>query len=94
MFFFQVADSFEAIRFKIFDQIYFEFVKFAVKNDTQCSYFYIPIWVIFVINQTFFTLIAIKVRRSHESNRGSQRHVERLMNSAELRQNQINDEDK
>lgn len=67
---------------------------FTVKNDTQCSYYYLPIWIIFVINQTFFTLIAIKIRRSYGSNGGSQRHAECLMNSAELRQSKMNDEDK
>lgn len=65
------------------------------KNSTECSYFYVPIWMIFAINQIFFTLTALKINRSKQHHQENARQIMvLLMASRELDQNTINNEEK
>lgn len=68
---------------------------FPDKNNTECSYFYIPIWMIFAINQTFFTMTALKIHRTKQHRRENSRQIMiLLMASRELDQNGVSNEEK
>lgn len=70
-------------------------VLFADKNSTECSYFYIPIWAIFAINQIFFTLTALKIHRTKQHHPENSRQIMvLLMASRELDQIEVINEEK
>lgn len=68
---------------------------FTDKNSTRCAYFYIPIWIILAINQTFFTLTAFKMERTKQQHRENARQIMiLLMASRDLEQNGMTNEEK
>lgn len=89
-------------KFTNFYYYYFDLLKlkrkFRVlsdKNSTECSYFYMPFWMIFAINQIFFTLTALKIQRTKQHHRDNTRQIMvLLMASRELDHNGINNEEK
>lgn len=61
----------------------------------QCSYFYIPMWIIFAINQTLFTLTTLKIQQKKPHHRENGRQIMvLLMASRELEQNRMDNEEK
>lgn len=69
-------------------------IRFSDKNSPECSYFYIPIWIIFAVNQLLFALTALKIHRTKQHRHENTRQIiVLLMASRELDQNGINNEE-
>lgn len=90
--------NFRTARIKMYTpflmRMLFSMERFSDKNSTECSYFYIPIWAIFAINQIFFTLTALKIHRTKPHQENSRQIMVHLMASRELDQNEMINEEK